>query len=135
MSTFGIFAAVLTFVYVVYYAVIISMDLMGDKGKKKTDVEVFAVESSADDSYEEQPTYVREDDPPLVVPSEQDKESGEAMMTSKIMDADEEELYAKDKEMAKVVAESDGEVSSDDMEKRLALLDSEDDKNLERMGV
>mgnify|MGYP006992331535 CR=1 FL=1 len=38
MGAFWIFAAILTFVYIVYYAVIMAMDTVGDKGKKKKDV-------------------------------------------------------------------------------------------------
>ena len=34
MGAFWIFAAILTFVYIVYYAVIMAMDTVGDKGKK-----------------------------------------------------------------------------------------------------
>ena len=39
MSAFGIFAAILTFVYVIYYAVMISMDLFGNKSQQKDNVE------------------------------------------------------------------------------------------------
>lgn len=42
MSAFGIFAAILTFVYVIYYAVMISMDLFGNKSQQKDNVEVIA---------------------------------------------------------------------------------------------
>lgn len=146
MGAFGIFATMLTFVYIVYYAVMIGMDLMGSKGKKKNDVEVFAIESSDGDSYVEQPIYVREEDPPQTdtfeqegqEPSQEGEESGEPM-ASKIMGANEQELYAKakeaEKEMTEVVAESEDEVASDDMEKRLALLDSNINNNMEGMGV
>ena len=37
MSGFVIFALVLTFVYVVYFAVMITLDLHGKKDEKKTD--------------------------------------------------------------------------------------------------
>lgn len=153
MGAFGIFAAILTFVYVIYYAVTIGMDAMGDKGKKKSDVEVFAIEGSPGEGYQEQPTFVTEDGEPQTglsegqSPSEayqrtaspsEEEESGEEM-ASRIKDADEEELYAKAKEaegeMTKVVAESQDEVSSATFEQRLMLLVSEIDSNAERMSL
>ena len=59
MSAFGIFAAILTFVYVIYYAVMISMDLFGNKSQQKDNVEVIA---SLDNKHNEEvvdetPTY------------------------------------------------------------------------------
>ncbi len=55
MGAFWIFAAILTFVYIVYYAVIMAMDTVGDKGKKKKDVEVFAVGNSSQEAFVEEP--------------------------------------------------------------------------------
>ncbi len=41
MSAFGIWAIILTAIYIIYYAVMISIDLFGKKGQKKDGVEVF----------------------------------------------------------------------------------------------
>lgn len=60
MGAFWIFAAILTFVYIVYYAVIMAMDTVGDKGKKKKDVEVFAVGNSSQEAFVEEPTFIKE---------------------------------------------------------------------------
>lgn len=43
MSGFVIFALVLTFVYVVYFAVMITLDLHGKKDEKKTEEETYDV--------------------------------------------------------------------------------------------
>lgn len=63
MGAFGIFAAILTFVYVVYYAVMISMDLFGNNSQQKDNVEIIA---SLDDKHHEEavdetPTFVDEE--------------------------------------------------------------------------
>lgn len=63
MGAFWIFAAILTFVYIVYYAVIMAMDTVGDKGKKKKDVEVFAVGNSSQEAFVEGPTIIKERKP------------------------------------------------------------------------
>lgn len=63
MGAFWIFAAILTFVYIVYYAVIMAMDTVGDKGKKKKDVEVFAVGNSSQEAFVEEPTFIKERKP------------------------------------------------------------------------
>ena len=43
MSGFVIFALVLTFVYVVYFAVMITLDLHGKKDEKKSEEEIYDV--------------------------------------------------------------------------------------------
>ena len=48
MSSYLIFALVLTVAYVIYYAVIIIQDLYGKKGGEKSDVEEFDVRSMED---------------------------------------------------------------------------------------
>ena len=35
MGAFGIYVAILTFIYIVYYAAMIGMDVVGSNGKKK----------------------------------------------------------------------------------------------------
>lgn len=57
MSAFTIFALVLTFIYVVYYAVLITMDLHGKKDEKKTDEENIDVSNLTP---EEQPVNISE---------------------------------------------------------------------------
>lgn len=68
MSGFVIFALVLTFAYVVYFAVQITLDLHGKKGEKSTEEETYDV---SDMTNEEQPVAVEErnDDPDLSVPT------------------------------------------------------------------
>ena len=68
MSGFVIFALVLTFAYVVYFAVQITLDLHGKKGEKSTEEETYDVSDMAN---EEQPVAVEErnDDPDLSVPT------------------------------------------------------------------
>ena len=68
MSGFVIFALVLTFAYVVYFAVQITLDLHGNKGEKSTEEETYDVSDMAN---EEQPVAVEErnDDPDLSVPT------------------------------------------------------------------
>ena len=68
MSGFVIFALVLTFAYVVYFAVQITLDLHGNKGEKSTEEEIYDVGDMAN---EEQPVAVEEhnDDPDLSVPT------------------------------------------------------------------
>lgn len=39
MGAFGIYVAILTFIYIVYYAAMIGMDVVGSNGKKKAEVE------------------------------------------------------------------------------------------------
>lgn len=68
MSGFVIFALVLTFAYVVYFAVQITLDLHGKKGEKSIEEEIYDV---SDMTNEEQPVAVEErnDDPDLSVPT------------------------------------------------------------------
>lgn len=48
MGAFGIYALVVTFIFVIYYVVIISMELFGSKGEKKESVEVIHTGKSLD---------------------------------------------------------------------------------------
>ena len=57
MSGFVIFALVLTFVYVVYFVVMITLDLHGKKDEKKTEEEAYDV---GDLTNEEQPVAIEE---------------------------------------------------------------------------
>lgn len=155
MGAFWIFAAILTFVYIVYYAVIMAIDTVGDKGKKKKDVEVFAVGNSSQEAFVEEPTFIKEKEAlpdtssakQETTPSEatvqessiSPEESGEDI-ASKIMATEDSELYAKavaaKAEMVKVVAESEDEIAAADYDdKRLALLVAEGDDMAERMSI
>ena len=150
MGAFWIFVAILTFVYIVYYAVIMAMDTVGDKGKKKKDVEVFAVGNSSQEAFVEEPTIIKEKEAlpdtssakQETTPSEatvqessiSPEESGEDI-ASKIMATEDSELYAK-AVAAKVVAESEDEIAAADYDdKRLALLVAEGDDMAERMSI
>lgn len=67
MGAFGIYVAILTFIYIVYYAAMIGMDVVGSNGKKKAEVEEFAVGNAPDKDFEEEPIIVSEDgDTPVV---------------------------------------------------------------------
>ena len=75
MSGFVIFVFVLTFAYVVYFAVIITLDLHGKKSEKKSDEETFDV-SSMDN--EEVPVSVEE--------HSDDSEEGDMTYTEQVTD-------------------------------------------------
>ena len=68
MSGFVIFALVLTFAYVVYFAVQITLDLHGNKGEKSKEEETYDVSDMANENL---PVAVEEhsDDPDLSVPT------------------------------------------------------------------
>lgn len=128
------------------------MDTVGDKGKKKKDVEVFAVGNSSQEAFVEEPTIIKEKEAlpdtssakQETTPSDQEssispEESGEDI-ASKIMATEDSELYAKavaaKAEMVKVVAESEDEIAAADYDdKRLALLVAEGDDMAERMSI
>lgn len=121
------------------------MDTVGDKGKKKKDVEVFAVGNSSQEAFVEEPTFIKEKEAlpdtssAKQEPSISPEESGEDI-ASKIMATEDSELYAKavaaKAEMVKVVAESEDEIAAADYDdKRLALLVAEGDDMAERMSI
>ena len=59
MSAYGIYFLILTIGYIIYYSVVISMDLFGKKGGSKSDVEEIPVGIGVDDD-EDKPAVVRE---------------------------------------------------------------------------
>ena len=64
MGAFEIFAAILTFAYVVYYAVMIGMDLFGSNAQKKENVEVIAANNNDTEGStveDEAPTFIAEE--------------------------------------------------------------------------
>ncbi|MDY3936639.1 MAG: hypothetical protein SOZ07_08345 [Prevotella sp.] len=59
MGAFGIYAIVVTFLFLVYYIVMISMDLFGKKGEKKNGVEVIHTSTPLNDvSQDIQPVVI-----------------------------------------------------------------------------
>ena len=139
MSAFGIFAAILTFVYVIYYAVMISMDLFGSKSQQKDNVEVIASIDSKQNEEEivdETPTYVDEEggidaadtDQAPATPADDNNEpdNGQEVSQEDIASADNNELYnvakeAKDK-AADLGIHSDADLTADQYEEREADL-------------
>ena len=75
MSGFVIFALVLTFVYVVYFAVMITLDLYGKKDEKKSEEETYDV---GDMTNEEQPVAIEE--------SNDNPDEGDMTFTEQITD-------------------------------------------------
>lgn len=134
MGAFGIFVAILTFIYIVYYAVMIGMDVVGKNGKKKAEVEEFAIGNAPDEDFEEEPTMVSEDgDTPAAntgeaketaTPSTGDNAAmattgkNEEQIAAEILAADDNVLYnqamAAKKEMVKFCAESEDEKTTDE---------------------
>lgn len=139
MSAFGIFAAILTFVYVIYYAVMISMDLFGSKSQQKDNVEVIASidgKHSEEEIVDETPTYVDEEggidaadtDQAPATPADDNNEpdNGQEVSQEDIASADNNELYnvakeAKDK-AADLGIHSDADLTADQYEEREADL-------------
>lgn len=136
MGAFGIFVAILTFIYIVYYAVMIGMDVVGSNGKKKAEVEEFAVGNAPDEDLEEEPTMVSEDGDTPAANNGEDKESatpstGDNAATGKsgeqiaadILAADDNALYdqamAAKKEMVKFCSESEDEKTTSEYERTL----------------
>ena len=139
MSAFGIFAAILTFVYVIYFAVMISMDLFGSKSQQKENVEVIATldgKHSEEEIPDETPTFVDEeggidtaqsDQSPETSADDIDEEGGNQEVSKEdIASADNNELYneakaAKDK-AADLDIHSDADMTADKYEEREADL-------------
>lgn len=139
MGAFGIFVAILTFIYIVYYAVMIGMDVVGKNGKKKAEVEEFAVGNAPDEDFEEEPTMVSEDgDTPAAntgeaketaTPSTGDNAAmattgkNEEQIAAEILAADDNVLYnqamAAKKEMVKFCSESEDEKTTPEYERTL----------------
>lgn len=127
MSAFGIFAAILTFVYVIYYVVMISMDLFGSKSQQKDNVEVIASidsKQNEEDIVDETPTYVDEEGgidavkaPDTNTDADNEDDGNQAVNKEDISSADNNELYNEAKE-AKEKAEdldihSDADMNAD----------------------
>ena len=81
MSAFGIWAIILTGIYLIYYPVVIFLDLFGKKGQKKDGVEVFDTGTGDEapvmaDEEEETPAPQQEEETPQVplTPEQQQQE-------------------------------------------------------------
>ena len=139
MGAFGIYVAILTFIYIVYYAAMIGMDVVGSNGKKKAEVEEFAVGNAPNEDFEEEPTMVSEDDDtPAVKTGETEVlsqpstgenalmatsgKSGE-QLAADILAADDNALYnqsmAVKKKMVKFCAESEDEKTAREYERSI----------------
>lgn len=123
MGAFGIFVAILTFIYVIYYAVMISMDLFGNKAQKKDSVEVISSNGGTVDDEaleEEEPTFIGED---VSLDSEEPaKEEGnpvqkgdstESMKKEDIDNADDNTLFLQAKQAKENVEDADIHSSAD----------------------
>lgn len=136
MGAFGIFVAILTFIYIVYYAVMIGMDVVGSNGKKKAEVEEFAVGNAPDEDLEEEPTMVSEDGDTPAANTGEAKETAppstgdnaatgknEEQIAAEILAADDNALYnqamAAKKEMVKFCSESEDEKTTPEYERTL----------------
>lgn len=147
MGAFWIFAAILTFVYVVYYAVIIGIDLIGGKDKKKNDVEVFSVGSdseSQDKPLDEEPVNVQDEDiipdtdSPSGSPSTPPPGHAENTTADTPESASDDQLYkaikAAEDEMSAVHTEAQDEISGDEYDNtRLAMLMAAGEENIENI--
>ncbi len=85
MSAFGIWAIILTGIYLIYYPVVIFLDLFGKKGQKKDGVEVFDTGAGDEapvisDEEEEMPTTVVMEEEEAPVP-QQEEESPQVPLT------------------------------------------------------
>lgn len=123
MGAFGIFAAILTFVYVIYYAVMVSMDLFGNKAQKIDSVEVISSHGGTVDDEaleEEEPTFIGEDvsldkEEPAkeeATPAQAD-ESTESMKKEDIDNADDNTLFLQAKQAKENAEDADIHSSAD----------------------
>ena len=111
MSAFGIFAIVLTSVYVVYFGVMLAYDQYGVKGQKKDDVEVF--DRPAED-FHDRSRHVRENgDGSFTVTDESPEE--ESPVGDGLFDAPPDDSYQDDDNIDITSGDDDGVVDDDDV--------------------
>ena len=136
MGAFGIFAAILTFVYVIYYAVMISMDLFGNKSQKKDNVEVIASldnKQNEEEVVDETPTFVDEEGGLNTANTPEDSTDGtdedqdkQEVAKEDIDSSDNNELYqeamAAKESAADVDIHSNTDMNADQYEEREAIL-------------
>ena len=154
MGAFWIFAAILTFVYIVYYAVMIGNDLLGGKDKKKNDVEVFSVGSDSENqnkALDEEPVDVQDEDnisdasssAAATLSAAQDTSSPDNAdstppQTDSIKSPSTDQLYqaikAAEAQMSAVHTEAQSEVSGDEYDNtRLAMLMAAGEETIEKI--
>lgn len=146
MRAFWIFASLLTFVYIVYYAVVIGMEVLGGSDKKKKNVEVFNIGDSEESQFEEEPVEINEDDDlsSLSVESKE-KEDEQAISSStasvsaeEIAETDVDELFeatkAAEAKMSPISVVAQDEVTPEEYENtRLAMLMAAGEEAVERI--
>ena len=92
MGAFGIFLSILTFITVVYYCVVIGMDLIGDKKQAKDSEEIIPVAGCRDTSIDvpdECPTIISEDTTPTAIDNQEDSNHDEKLSESNTPNAEE----------------------------------------------
>ena len=109
MSAFGIFAIVLTSVYVVYFGVMLAYDQYGVKGQKKNDVEVF--DRPAED-FHDRSRHVRENGDGSFTVAEESPEV-ESPVGDGLFDAPPVDSYQDDDNIDITSGDDDGVVDND----------------------
>lgn len=145
MRAFWIFASLLTFVYIVYYAVVIGMEVLGGSDKKKKNVEVFNIGDS-ESQFEEEPVKINENDDLSSLSDEsKEKEDEQAISSStasvsaeEIAETDVDELFeatkAAEAKMSPISVVAQDEVTSEEYENtRLAMLMAAGEEAVERI--
>ena len=107
MGSFGIFAIVVTFIFVIYYVVMICLDLFGTKGEKKDSVEVIhagtPVENTSGssattpDSQQEETKKEQDTTPPAEEEDSSVPSGQESLSATDIIGADIDEIAAQSK--------------------------------------
>lgn len=132
MGAFWIFVSILTFVYIIYYVIIVGMDLFGGKDKKKSDVEVIAISKDEEPPSVEEPVKIREEGD--IDQSHEDQ--GEDMSATKdqkpstpeeILSEDSDELHKAlteaQENMSNIISEAQDEISAEEYDNnRLEML-------------
>lgn len=134
MGAFWIYLSILTFIYIVYYVVLVMMDLFGNNNKKKGDVEVIAVANDQEHCPDEIPQNIKEEDFGLSSPDATSEQSSTINIIdtppsspedilSKDTDDLRNEIMSMEQQMTTIHVEAQDEVSADDYDRdRLAML-------------
>ena len=134
MGAFWIYLSILTFIYIVYYVVLVMMDLFGNNNKKKGDVEVIAVANDQEHCPDEIPQNIKEEDFGLSSPDATSEQSSTTNIIdtppsspedilSKDTDDLRNEIMSMEQQMTTIHVEAQDEVSADDYDRdRLAML-------------
>ena len=134
MGAFWIYLSILTFIYIVYYVVLVMMDLFGNNTKKKGDVEVIAVANDQEHCPDEIPQNIKEEDFGLSSPDATSEQSSTTNIIDTPPSSPEEilltdtddlrnEIMSMEQQMTTNGVEAQDEVSADDYDRdRLAML-------------